>query len=165
METVKLRQYRPSNHDRVLQLHYQGLKQVGIRLDDDFHSEYDADLTRIKAEYLQNGDFLIATIGEKTVGMGAIRRIDKRTAEIKRMRVDPEFQGRGIGSLILDGLIAEAKAAGYGRLILDTTDRMVVARRLYESCGFKEYQQSVFDGLTVIFYEMILGPKNNDELR
>jgi len=156
MEEIKLRRYRPADHDRVLQLHYQGLKQVGIRIDDDFHSEYDADLTRIEAEYLQNGDFLIAAIGEKTVGMGAIRRIDERTTEVKRMRVDPEFQGRGIGSLILDKLIAEAKAAGYRHLILDTIDRMVVARRLYESRGFKEYKRSAFDGIIVIFYEMNL---------
>jgi GNAT superfamily N-acetyltransferase len=159
MESIEFRQYRPFDHAQVLQLHFKGLEQTGVRLNDDFHSGYDADLTRIEAEYLQNGEFLIATINEELIGMGAIRKIDNRTAEIRRMRVEPDYQGQGLGSLILDRLMETAKALGYTRLILDTTDKMSVARRLYENRGFKEYRRNILDGFTVIFYEMNLDMK------
>ncbi len=73
VEGLELRRYRSSDHERVLQLHYQGLEQTGVRTNDDFYEEYDADLTRIEEEYLNDGDFIIATVNDEIVGMGVQR--------------------------------------------------------------------------------------------
>ena len=40
----------------------------------------------------------------RIVAMGALRPLDGRTAELKRMRVLPEYQRRGYGQRILDSL-------------------------------------------------------------
>jgi GNAT superfamily N-acetyltransferase len=40
--------------------------------------------------------------------MGAFRRTDPERAEIKRMRVHPDYQGRGFGQIILSELEARA---------------------------------------------------------
>jgi GNAT superfamily N-acetyltransferase len=156
MENVKLRRYISSDYDTVLRLHFEGLQQHGVRINTELIPGLDDDLGRIEEEYLKDGDFLIATINEVPVGIGAIRKIDTRTMEIKRMRVEPAYQERGIGSMILDTLIEKARRLGYGRLILDTTDRMQVARHLYKSRGFREYRRNTFGNILVIYYEMDL---------
>src|SRR6059058_1721605 len=47
------------------------------------------------------GAFLIASSGGRPVGCGAVRRIEARTGEIKRMYVSPDARGRGIGRAVL----------------------------------------------------------------
>lgn len=163
IENIKLRQYRPSDYKTVLRLHFKGLEQHGVRLSPELLPGLDDDLIRIEEAYLKDGDFLISTIGDNIVGMGAFRRIDNNTAEIKRMRVEPSCQGKGIGSLILDSLIDKARSLGYKKLILDTTDKMLAAQHLYKSRGFREYRRDLreYKGgavsfLSIIYYELDL---------
>lgn len=74
------------------------------------------------------------------VGMGAIKRIDARHAEIKSMHVLVELRGRGLARMMLGHLITEARAAGYARLSLETGAQpsFAPARALYLSAGFIE---------------------------
>jgi len=69
------------------------------------------------------------------------------------MRVDPEFQGIGIGGRILDTLLATAKELGYTRAILDTSVMQVPAQRLYESRGFELYKRDIQYGQGMMYYE------------
>ena len=69
------------------------------------------------------------------------------------MRVDPAYQGRGIGSLLLEALTAEAKKQGYTRLVLDTSTLQTVSQRLYESRGFTLYKRAQEWGLDMLYYE------------
>jgi putative acetyltransferase len=72
--------------------------------------------------------------------MGAFKRIDATHAEIKSMHVLSETRGRGLSRRMLDHLLAEAQAAGYTRLSLETGSQAMFlpARRLYEKAGFAE---------------------------
>ena len=159
MDNVVLRRYQSSDYEAILQLHFQGLQQYGVHINSELIPGLDDDLGRIEEEYLKNGEFLTATINGNIVGMGAFRKIDSKTAEIKRMRVRPEYQGRGIGSLILDTLIEKARQLGYRKLILDTTERMKVAQHLYRSRGFKEYKRGSIRDITIVYYELDLSEK------
>lgn len=76
---------------------------------------------------------MVATHHDKVIGMGAVRKIDASTAEIKRMRVDLDYQGNGIGSQILDKLIEVTQELLYQKLILDTSVNQIAAQKLYES--------------------------------
>lgn len=89
------------------------------------------------------------------VGMGALKRHPNGDGEIKRMRVDPGSQRRGIGQEILTALLRTAKERGMQRIYLDTTDRQVAARRLYEKNGFRESGQKPWRGMTLVSYERI----------
>jgi len=82
------------------------------------------------------GAFLIATRGGLPIGCGAVRRLDERDAEIKRMYVSPGERGRGVGRVILAALEAEARRLGLCRLVLETGDRQPEALGLYERAGF-----------------------------
>lgn len=149
---MKLRQYKPTDQDAIWQLHVDGLKQTGSWID---NRKYDQDVLNIKETYLDNGgEFFVALLDDKVVGMGGFSKIDDQTAEVRRMRVNVDYQGQGIGSSILENLIKKAKELGYKKLELDTTENMLAAQRLYEKFGFKEFKRGRAGHLESIFYEL-----------
>ena len=85
--------------------------------------------------------------------MGALQRISDDKAEIKRMRVHPNFQRRGFGQTILNRLEMRADDLGYKILCLDTTVQQIAARKLYEKNGYCEIEQQKISGFDVIFFE------------
>lgn len=60
----------------------------------------------------------------------------RRAAEIKRMYVATPYRGRGLGRVMLLHLEAEAAAAGYDGLVLESGLKQPAAIRLYESEGY-----------------------------
>ena len=83
-----------------------------------------------------NGAFLVAYREDRPVGCGAVRLIDPATAELKRMYVEPERRGEGIGRALVDALEAEARRLGATRVVLETGIRQTAALALYARCGF-----------------------------
>jgi GNAT superfamily N-acetyltransferase len=85
-----------------------------------------------------SGGFFIVYSADRPIGCGGFKRLDPRTAEIKRMYVAPEARGRGLGRRILERLEAGARKAGYAFVRLDTGDKQPEALRLYRSAGYGE---------------------------
>jgi putative acetyltransferase len=80
--------------------------------------------------------------------------------ELKSMRTDPARRGQGIGTLLLDHVLADARGRGVRRVSLETgsMDFFAPARRLYAAAGFvpcapfgpyREDPHSVFLTLTL----------------
>lgn len=71
---------------------------------------------------------------------GAIRgwaARENRDEIISDLWVDPDWQGRGIGSALLSALAADIRAAGYARARLVAHARNAKALRFYEGRGFE----------------------------
>ena len=85
-----------------------------------------------------SGCFLIARTGGRSVGCGAVRKLDESTAEVKRMWIDPSVRGRGIGRRLLAGLESAAQRLGCTLVRLDTSSHLPEALRLYRSSGYRE---------------------------
>jgi GNAT superfamily N-acetyltransferase len=94
----------------------------------------------LKAQHLEGGRgaFLVARDSGRAVGCGAIRLNDARTAEVKRMYVEPKQRGKGVGKAILASLEAAAQKIGAGRLVLETGSHSPDALALYRGAGFTE---------------------------
>ncbi len=156
MKNAILRQFEHADAQAVYDLHVTAMKQAGtyVGVSED-GQRWDEDFENIEDIYIKNrGEFYVVTVGGKTIGMGALREVDQTAAEIKRMRVDPELQGKGIGALILDRLIQRAKELGYKKLILDVAEKQKIAQRLYESRGFTKYKRGTLAGQETIWYEL-----------
>jgi len=82
------------------------------------------------------GAFLVAYAHGMPVGCGAIRRLDAKTAEVKRMYVEPAARGYGIGRAVLGALEMQARRLKVDTLVLETGNRQPEALGLYESAGF-----------------------------
>ena len=155
-----LRRYTSADQEAVEHLHVFAIQQAGAYLG---RGPWDDDVYAIEEVYLKNqGEFLIGECDGLLVAMGALKRTSLEYAEIKRMRVHPEYQGRGYGQLILDALETRARALGYQTLHLDTSILQIPAQRLYEKNGYREvgrdkYQQQAgrdtYQQLEVILYE------------
>ena len=146
-----LRRYQPSDMEAVEYLHVYAIQQTGAYLG---RGSWDDDVYAIEEQYLNNqGEFLIGEWDGTFVAMGALRRTSPERAEIKRMRIHPDYQGRGFGQLILTELIARARALGYKTLHLDTSILQVPAQKLYEKNGFRKVGGDMYHNLEVILYE------------
>ncbi len=89
-----------------------------------------------------DGGLLIATVEDVAIGVIAWERLDGRRTEcrMKRLYVDPAARGTGAGRALVDGLVDTTRAAGFTRMVLDTTAGMDAARGLYRSTGFAVVQ-------------------------
>ena len=73
------------------------------------------------------------------LGVGALKRLDERHAEIKSMHTAAEARGRGVGRELVAFLVDHARDRGFGRISLETgtMEAFAPARALYASAGFE----------------------------
>lgn len=83
------------------------------------------------------GVFLVAVDQQDVpLGCGALRHLDAGTAEVKRMYVDPDARGKGVGSRLLRALEDEARRSGRRSVRLDTSAELPAALALYLRSGY-----------------------------
>jgi ribosomal protein S18 acetylase RimI-like enzyme len=151
--TLHIRRYQARDHDQVWELHNVALWQVGAHAG---NGAWDDDLHRVEEVYLNEGEFLVGEVDGRIVAMGALRRTGEDSAEIKRMRVHPDYQRRGYGQQILSALEERARELGYRRLHLDTAVLQTAAQGLYLRNGYHEVGRTVLAGFDAILYEKVL---------
>ncbi len=93
------------------------------------------------------GALLLARLEGAACGCVALRRIDARTCEMKRLYVRPEARGRGLGRLLVERIVEEGRRRGYRAMRLDTLSTMEAAQRLYREAGFRPTPPYIFNPL------------------
>ena len=84
-------------------------------------------------EHEREAIHLGAWIGDRLVGVGRLHFVSPDTAQIRYMAVEPELQGRRIGSRILEELELRGRQRGARRIVLNARDRAV---RFYQQHGY-----------------------------
>lgn len=91
-------------------------------------------------------------------GVLLLRKLESDIAELKRMYVLPSFQGKGIGSQLLQQEFQLAMCCGYKFLRLYTLDYMMPAISLYKKNGFYEIPPYYYNPQqSAIYFEKKLG--------
>lgn len=82
------------------------------------------------------------------VGCGGIAPLEGAAAticELKKMYFLQSVRGRGLGRLLAETLIVDARRLGYEKVYLETLGSMQAARRLYERLGFSQLKDRLGD--------------------
>lgn len=150
----ELRSFRAEDTEAVWRLHDAALEDAGVH---GGRGPWEDDLRDIDVSYVEpGGDFLLALHGGELVGMGGLRPRSAQEGEIRRMRVRPDFQRRGLGRRILAELEERAGALGFRAIRLDTTEEQTAARRLYESAGYRETGRRLTERIVFIDFAKAL---------
>jgi len=101
---------------------------------------FDRELANLPGDYAPpQGRLLLAEYEGKLVGCVALHPLDPTICEMKRLYLRPQFRGKGLGRVLADRIIAEARHIGYHRMRLDTVGPVMKdAVAMYRKLGFQE---------------------------
>jgi putative acetyltransferase len=121
---------------------------------------FEQELASLPGKYAPpKGRLLLAELDGRLAGVIAMREFEPGVCEMKRLFVRDFARGHRVGRALAERLVAEAKAAGYRAMRLDTLpERMAPANTLYESLGFRDTSAYYANPLSGVRYmELDLG--------
>src|SRR5262245_55269468 len=160
---IEVRLYQPADQARVRALHDRTPPGAGPSTTP---QPWPSDLDHIQRAYLA---FWVAVEhddrGERVVGIAGIESAGPDVpatvllgrpdiARLKRMRVAPERQRRGIGTRLTAAAIAWVREHGFSGLLLETTLQQTAAICLYQSMGFAEVGRSTVGQFELVWFEL-----------
>ena len=112
---------------------------LGFPLD---FQDFDRELDELPGAYAPpRGVLLLAHVDGEPAGCVGLRPLDESTCEMKRLYVRPAHRALGLGRLLAEAVVAEARARGYARMRLDTVPGMETAQTLYRALGFRQIER------------------------
>lgn len=102
--------------------------------------DFDKELAELPGHYAApEGRLLLAEYDSQLAACVALHKIDSAICEMKRLYLRPQFRGKGLGRVLADRIIAEARQIGYQRMRLDTVEPVMKdAVAMYRKLGFEE---------------------------
>lgn len=111
--------------------------------------KYDYEVENLEEKYgLPQGRLYIAYYENQVAGCIALKPLNDRQCEMKRLYVKPEFRRKGIAKMLVEKVVFDAKGIGYSEMLLDTLPFLQVAIKMYKKMGFYEidcYNDSPLD--------------------
>lgn len=100
--------------------------------------DFDREMADLPGKYAPpTGCLLVAIVDGQVAGAVAFRGLDHEACEAKRLYVAAEYRGGGIARELMKRIIAEARLAGYRRMVGDTMPVMTQALAMYDRMGFR----------------------------
>ena len=100
---------------------------------------FESELAGLPGDYAPpSGALLLAESEQQVVGCVALRALDEKTCEMKRLYVRPQGRGLGRGRKLCEVVIERARDIGYQSMKLDTVSKLQKAIALYREFGFQE---------------------------
>jgi carbonic anhydrase len=101
--------------------------------------KFDEEMASLPGAYAPpDGRLFYAENNGRPAGCVGVRPFSEGVCEMKRLYVEPEQRGFGIGRDLALAAIKSAKQLGYRKILLDTLPAMRIAVKLYRELGFHE---------------------------
>ncbi len=94
-----------------------------------------------------SGCILLAVDLGDFVGCVALRPLEGKICEMKRLYVVPAYRGRQVGRILVSAIIERAREIGYEKMRLDTIGSMKEAIGLYRAFNFRTIEPYCFNPL------------------
>ena len=134
-------------------------KGLGVSL---CFQHFDEELASLPGMYARpRGRLLLARIVGEPAACVALRPLGERDGEMKRLYVRAAYRGMGLGRMLAECVIDEARAIGYATLKLDTLPAMKEAQLMYEQLGFIDvapYNDNPVAGTRFMSLDLARGP-------
>lgn len=135
---LNIREYRLTDQVIVKQLILEGLQEHFGRIDPTLNP----DLDDIHQSYVQAGhQFVVAEVEGNIVGTAALVQESPMIGRIVRVTVCTQQRRSGIGRKLVEHLLKKARASQVSQVLVETNHDWYDAIRLYERCGFQEYDR------------------------
>ena len=164
LQNVYVRSYEPRDQSTVAWLYTDGLLAGQIAPNDT-----GADIENILSAYFDDeaAHFWVAELEGKVLGMIGVARDSEHLAEIRRLRVDKQFQQMPIDARLLETALAHCHRHGYLKVVFDTridadsgTDAVV---ELFDRFGFQHTRTRPSAGKELLeFYLDIYRPVSGE---
>ncbi len=145
---IRLTRYLPEYREPMLALHRSSIEGFALGMT---QQQDEADLVDIENIYIHSGgEFLLGFLDDKLIAMGGFKRLSESRAELRRMRIARDLQGRGYGTLLLQELERRAVQAGIRSLCLDTAKRRPRTLEFYRKHGYQEVGKGCYGAVETI---------------
>ena len=146
--------YNSVIQDKLDTFFAKAFKSCGFLYDpDNMHN----DLKNINAVFVDSGGvFWILMQDHEVIGTAGLKIIDyaEKIGELKCMYVFPDFQGKGLGQLLIDKILTESRLIKLKYIRLDVKNSADKAIKLYRKNGFYEIPGYNDNKNDVIFMEL-----------
>ncbi len=162
VERILVRRWKPSDFADTAELNEAAEKHIGMLPES---GSWSKDMLGIQEKFIDSGgDFMLGHIDNELVVMGGYT-CQKTFAEIKRMRVTPDLQGKGIGRWFLTLLERDIKEKNIEQIVVSTTSEQQGALRLYEGSNYLEVGRRIEDrdhekGIEIVTFNKNLSSAN-----
>jgi putative acetyltransferase len=126
----------PAQIAQVRELFLEYAQALGFSL---CFQNFDKELAGLPGDYAPpEGRLLLVECEGQLAGCVALHALEPGICEMKRLYLRPQFRGKGLGRILAERIIAEARQTGYRLMRLDTVEPVMKdAVAMYRKLGFK----------------------------
>ena len=137
---LNLRKANKEDESKIMDLLESVLSDYGLKTNP---YETDKDLINLENYYFsKSGWFAVIDKENEIIGSYGIFKINKKTCELRKMYLLNNYQGQGLGKLMMEDALKKARELGYSEIVLETNKLLDKAISLYGKYGFAQYKPS-----------------------
>jgi ribosomal protein S18 acetylase RimI-like enzyme len=113
----------------------------------EFGADKKTDLSSFKFLLEGPSEIIVLRDGEKIIGMGTLNylpRLSRLDGEVNDVVVSEKYRGKGLGTVLMTGIIARAREKKVVKLHLTSRPARVAANELYKKLGFEQRETNVY---------------------
>jgi len=160
LQRLKIRTFQTNDQPHVSRLYNEGLLEGQLPPHDTA-----ADIDNIFDGYLSDpsGHFWVADLDGHILGMIGVANEGEHIAEIRRLRVDQDWQNTPIAERLIETALAHCREHGYLKVVFDTRFERTAALQQFDRFGFQYTRSKSVKNKELLEFYLDLYRQTKDE--